>query len=67
MLTARKLRSLELTAGRSPQCGSAYDFPERRAAGRAQSEQAERSYRRLIDHWRQKPTRKSAGAAKARQ
>lgn len=68
MLMARKLRSLELAAGRAPQRGqrgSAYDYnlPDRREADRAQAEQAENACRRLTQHWRQQNKRKGAGAA----
>ena len=66
MLMARKRRSLELAAGHAAkpgQRGSAYDYnlPERRQEDRA--EQAERAYRRVMEHWRQQHTRKGAGAA----
>lgn len=68
MLMARKLRSLELAAGCAPQRGqrgSAYDYnlPDRREADRAQAEQAENAYRRLMQHWQQQKKRKGAGAA----
>lgn len=68
MLMARKRRSLELAAGHAAkpgQRGSAYDYnlPERRQADRAEAEQAERAYRRVMEHWRQQHTRKGAGAA----
>jgi transposase len=67
-LMARKLRSLELTAGkpaRNGQRGSAYDYnqPERRRAEREQVEQSERAYRRLTEHWRRQGSQKGAGAA----
>lgn len=67
-LMARKLRSLELAAGkpaRNGQRGSAYDYnlPERRRADREQVEQSERAYRRLTEHWRRQSRRRSAGAA----
>lgn len=67
-LMARKLRSLELAAGRAPQRGQrgsayAYNLPERREADRAKAEQAEHAYRRLMQHWRQQNRRGRAGAA----
>ena len=67
-LMARKLRSLELTAGkpaRNGQKGSAYDdtLPERRRAEREQVEQSGRAYRRLTEHWRRQGSQKGAGAA----
>lgn len=67
-LMARKLRSLELAAGkpaRNGQRGSTYDdnLPERRRADREQVEQSERAYRRLTEHWRRQGRRRGAGAA----
>ena len=67
-LMARKLRSLELAAGRPAQRGqrgSAYDYnlPERRAADQALAEQAEHAYRRIMQRWRQRKRKQGAGAA----
>lgn len=67
-LMARKLRSLELAAGRPAQGGqrgSAYDYnlPERRAADQALAEQAEHAYRRIMQRWRQRKREQGAGAA----
>jgi transposase len=68
VLMARKLRSLELAAGRPAQRGqrgSAYDYnlPDRRAAEQAMAEQAEHTYRRIMQHWRQRKRQQGAGAA----
>ncbi|WP_246476372.1 IS110 family transposase [Roseibium litorale] len=59
-LLARKLRNVELKAGMPAEHakrGDAYDYniPERRAAERAQVEQAEQDYARFISRWRSRP------------
>lgn len=68
LLMARKLRALELSAGRAArrgQKGSAYDYnsTERRRADREYAEQAEAAYVRLTGLWRRKGDRPGAGAA----
>ncbi|WP_246368439.1 IS110 family transposase [Aurantimonas endophytica] len=59
-LLARKFRSMELRAGlpsEHARRGSAYDYniPEKRAAERARTEEAERDYARYTSRWRAKP------------
>lgn len=66
-LMARKLRTLELTAGmpaRRGQKGASYDYnlPDRRRADQARAEQAENEYRRLVEGWRKIGPGKGAGA-----
>ncbi len=66
-LLARKLRNVELKAGMPAEHakrGDAYNYniPERRAAERAQVEQAEQDYTRSISRWRSRP-RGEAGPA----
>ncbi|MEQ9641416.1 MAG: IS110 family transposase [Alphaproteobacteria bacterium] len=67
-LLARKFRSIELRAGLPPEHarrGIAYDYniPERRAAERARTEEAERDYARFTSRWRATPGRASKQAA----
>ena len=69
-LHARKLRSLELKAGRPPRRGQpgsaqAYNLPATREAERRRAAGGEAAYRRLTDGWRPKgPKRVRMGAAK---
>lgn len=59
-LLARKFRAIELKAGlpaEHAKRGIAYDYniPEKRAAERARSEQAEQDYARFTSRWRGRP------------
>ncbi len=69
-LTAQKLRALELRAGmpsRRGQRGSthAYNLKEVRARERALSEQAERTYQKLVAEWQTRSPSVKAGAGTA--
>jgi transposase len=66
-LLARKFRTIELKAGlptKHAKRGIAYDYniPERRAAERERSEQAERDYTRFTSRWRSLPKGKAGMA-----
>jgi transposase len=68
-LTAKKRRALELQAGlparRGPRKGIAADYSLKhvRDRERAMAEQAERSYARMVGHWRTRPKTRGTGAA----
>lgn len=67
MLMARKLRTLELTAGMPAQRGQkgaayGYNLPARRYADKVRAEQAENEYRRMVGGWRKTGPAKGAGA-----
>src|SRR5690606_19063369 len=69
-LMSRKFRAVELRAGQPAEHskrGQAYDYniPEKRAAERAQCEEAEHDYARFTSGWRSKGRRARAPSKKA--
>jgi transposase len=67
-LTAKKLRALELKAGRPPRRGrkgsaAPYSLREVRARERRMAEQAERAYAQMVADWQAKAPKKGVAAA----